>query len=175
MLLVVTNRDDLTADWLVVELNKRRARFERFNTEDYPHDASIRWTPNRAALLGLPGSDVDLAEVTSVWYRRPVAPSAPEDVDEELAKWAVREAQEALDGAWRTLDARWVNHPDTNQAAGCKPEQLNRAGRIGLVIPPTVVTNDAELLREFAAINGPKLICKPLYDGWIRLRTGEVQ
>ncbi len=174
MLLVVTNRDDLTADWLVVELNERRARFERFNTEDYPRDVSLRWTPDNAALLGLPGSDVDLAEVTSVWYRRPVAPRAPEDVDEELAEWAVREAQEALDGMWRTLDARWVNHPDANQASGCKPEQLSRAARRGLVIPPTLVTNDPEQLREFATSVGPKLVCKPLYEGWIPLRAGEL-
>lgn len=173
MLLVVTNRDDLHADWLIIELQRRGAEFARFNTEVYPHEVSLRWTPTGASLR-LPDleSELDLSAVESVWFRRPVVPTAPEGVSKQLAEWAVREAQEALDGVWRTLDARWVNHPDANWAASCKPEQLARAERIGFEIPPTVVTNDAEQLRAFALAHGPAMVCKPLYEGWLPSAAG---
>jgi hypothetical protein len=36
MLLIVTERGDLTADFLILELEARGAEFLRFNTEDYP-------------------------------------------------------------------------------------------------------------------------------------------
>jgi glutathione synthase/RimK-type ligase-like ATP-grasp enzyme len=166
MVLVVTNRDDLTADWLLVELRRRGAKFARFNTEDYPHEVALSWSANGAATLGLPDGDIELREVHSVWFRRPLAPQVTDDVDQELATWAAREAQEALDGIWRTLDSRWVNHPDANLLAGCKPEQLRRAYRSGFDVPATLVTNDAARLRDFATHFGT-LVCKPLYDGWI--------
>src|SRR4051812_29484985 len=114
MVLVVTNRDDLTADWLLIELRRRGTEFVRFNTEDYPREVSLIWSPDGERRLRLPDADVALEDVDSVWFRRPLAPQAPDGVDDELAAWAVREAQEGLDGIWRTLDARWVNHPDAN-------------------------------------------------------------
>ena len=173
VLLVVTNRGDLTADWLILDLLDRGAPFVRFNTDDYPHDAGVRWTPEGEARLRLPGEDVDLAAVTSVWLRRPIAPSAPAGADEALAEWAVRESQEALDGIWRTLDARWVNHPDASQVASCKPEQLARAKRAGFEIPPTLVTNEVAELHAFAARFGPQLVCKALYEGWVPSPSGD--
>jgi glutathione synthase/RimK-type ligase-like ATP-grasp enzyme len=173
MLLVVTNRDDLTADWLILELRDRQAPFVRFNTEDYPHDVSLRWTPAGDTVLSWAGEQLNLADVTSVWFRRPVAPRAPDGVEDELAAWAVREAQEALDGIWKTLDARWVNHPDANQLASCKPEQLARASRAGFETPPTLVTNQADELQTFAEHVGSRLVCKPLYEGWLPAPSGD--
>src|SRR4051812_21155899 len=173
MVLVVTNRDDLTADWLLIELRRRGAKFARFNTEDYPREVSLSWCPEGRARLGLTDVDVTLEDVQAVWFRRPLAPRAPDGVDDGLAAWVVREAQEALDGIWRTLDARWVNHPSANLLAGCKPEQLHRAAQAGFDVPPTLVTNDAARLRRFAAEHPVPLVCKPLYDGWIPATTAD--
>lgn len=167
MVLVVSNRDDLTADWLLVELHRRGAQVVRFNTEDYPRDVALTWNPAAGGKLQLPDAAIALVDVEAVWYRRPLAPQPPDDVDGDLAAWAVREAQEALDGVWRTSDARWVNHPDANALAGCKPEQLRRAARAGFDVPATIVTNDAAQLRAFAASCNEPLVCKPLYDGWV--------
>jgi len=173
VVLVVTNRDDLTADWLILELRERGASFVRFNTEDYPGRVSISWTPSGGSCLRLPEGDVRSDEVTSVWFRRPLPPAVPDDVDEDIRSWAANEAQEALDGVWRTLDARWVNHPDANYLAGCKPEQLTRAHRAGFEIPPTLLTNDAIRLRDFEREFGPALICKAVYEGWVPSASGD--
>ena len=173
MVLVVTSRDDLTADWLSLELNRRETRFIRFNTEDYPNRVSLTWASEGAVLsIAETGDVVDLAAVSSVWFRRPAPPKIEND-DEALTTWLVREAQEALVGVWRTMrQPLWVNHPDANHAAGCKPEQLRRASRIGFDVPPSIVTNERRALASFAAEHGSDLICKPIYDGWIPSSEG---
>jgi hypothetical protein len=68
----------------------------------------------RHARLANDTYDLDLAEVSAVWYRRPVPPILPASLSPEQTRWAQAEAREALEGVWRTLDARWVNHPDQN-------------------------------------------------------------
>lgn len=56
-MLIVTIRSDYTADFLVLELERRGAAFERFNTENY----------------------LALSDLSAVWYRRPVPPTLPAD------------------------------------------------------------------------------------------------
>jgi glutathione synthase/RimK-type ligase-like ATP-grasp enzyme len=164
LLLIVTQRGDLTADWLIVELERRGAPFVRFNTEDYPMRASLTWRPDGAA-LGIGGGTFALDEFSSVWYRRPAPPRMPEDLAPGQAVWAARESRQALLGAWRTLDALWVNHPDHNCAAESKPHQLMLAGRLGFDVPATVVTNEPEQLKAFADAHPEGVVCKPLWNG----------
>jgi hypothetical protein len=172
VVLIVTSRPDYTADWLILELERRNAQFARFNTEDYPSEARLHWTDTGIATLELAGKAVDLAEVVSVWYRRPVPPVLSPSLSPGRAAWAAAESREALDGLWRTLAARWVNHPDRNRLADSKPEQLRRARRMGFSVPPTVITNDPEQASAFAAMHPDGVVCKPLSSGRIDLDTG---
>lgn len=166
MVLVVTQRGDLTADWLIREFEDRGAAFVRFNTEDYPTAVGIR---HRAGdtLLRLGEREVGLADVHAVWYRRPALPRMPEGLPSETASWAAREAAEALLGVWRTLDAVWVNHPDRNRMAESKPEQLRTAANLGFDVPASLITNEAEALRGFLAEQDGDVVCKPLWSGRI--------
>lgn len=172
MLLVVTERGDLTADWLVLELKRRDVPFLRFNTEDYPQHVGLTWRPDRTE-LAFGGRCLALEDVDAVWWRRPVPPRMPADLPPAQAQWAAREAQEALMGAWRTLDAFWVNHPDRNRLAECKPEGLRTASALGFEVPPTLVTNDEDVLRDFVADHPGGVVCKPLWDGRVPSQPGE--
>ena len=118
MILIVTNRSDHTADWLILELQRRRSEYVRFNTEDYPGDVRLAWTPSGGQLLKLRDREIDLGQVGAVWYRRPMPPAAGLWSSPQRARWAMGESREALRGVWRTLDALWVNHPDHNRLAG---------------------------------------------------------
>lgn len=166
LLLVVTTRDDITADVVVAELRRRGAAYLRFNTEDYPTAVSLRWSTDGETTLTIRGRVYDADDFHTVWYRRPVPPVLPESLDPDLRAWARDEAQEALDGFWRTLSAGWVNHPDSDALAECKPEQLRTAKRLGFTVPPTLVTNDRAAAAEFVATH-PRVVCKPLYDGLV--------
>jgi glutathione synthase/RimK-type ligase-like ATP-grasp enzyme len=168
VILIVTNRGDYTADWLVLELERRRAKFVRFNTENYPTHTTIAWKPGGSAYLG----DIPLDEVSSVWYRRPIAADPGAWSSPDRARWALGEAREALAGVWRTLDVFWVNHPENNRLASSKPEQLARAVSLGFSIPQTLVTNDSEVARDFVRSMADAAICKPLGDGRLEIEGG---
>ncbi len=102
----------------------------------------------------------------------PVPPVLPPSLSAGRAAWAAAESREALDGLWRTLDARWVNHPDRNRLADSKPEQLRRAGGMGFAVPPSLITNDPRRARAFATMHPRGVVCKPLFSGRIELEAG---
>jgi glutathione synthase/RimK-type ligase-like ATP-grasp enzyme len=95
----------------------------------------------------------------------------PPELDPAQAHWAAGEAREALNGLWRTLDARWVNPPLAEAAAVSKPEQLQRARLHGLAVPETLVTNDGAEAQEFASAG--QTICKPMGRGAITVDGAE--
>lgn len=59
-----------------------------------------------------------------------------------------------------SLPALWANHPNRLADAAYKPVQLATASRCGLTVPETVITNEVDTVREFAA--GGKTITKVL-------------
>jgi hypothetical protein len=165
LILALTNREDYTADWLLLELRRREADFVRFNTEDWPMRVKLVWQDDGRAELQIGERLIKSNELTSVWYRRPVPPRLPAEFAEGQSAWAAGEAREALGGFWRTTEARWINPPLAEAAASSKPEQLRRAQRHGLVVPETRITNDVVEAAAFAAA-GPT-VCKPLGHGAI--------
>jgi hypothetical protein len=173
MILIVTNWSDQTADWLILELQRRRTPYLRFNTEDYPDLTSLVWSSDGEACLRWPDRTLDLGTVSAVWYRRPLPPSVASWRSPEQARWAAGESRAAIDGVWRTLDALWVNHPDDNRIASSKLHQLRRATELGFRVPSTVVTNTPDDLRSFAAGRGNSMICKPIDDGLLELQGEE--
>jgi glutathione synthase/RimK-type ligase-like ATP-grasp enzyme len=170
VLLLVTNRNDLTADWLIIELERRGTPYLRFNTEDYPSAVRLRWQEDGRAALRIAGVDHPLGRFAAVWYRRPVPPTVASE-DQAVADWASREAKDALDAVWRTHDALWVNHPEKNLRAGSKPEQLLVARRLGFEVPASLVTNDLGEATAFARRHR-RLVCKALVDGLVETVNG---
>jgi hypothetical protein len=165
MVLIVTERGDLTADFLVIELEARGADFFRLNTEDYPVAVKLAWRPGGTRMT-IADRVLETSEIHAVWYRRPVPPVMPDTYSPEQAGWASAESGEALHGVWNTLDARWVNRPDANRRAESKPDQLRTASTLGFDIPPTLVTNDAGALGRFIDTQRA-VICKPLLNGLV--------
>jgi len=170
VLVLVTNREDLTADWLVLELERRSQPFIRVSTEDYPTCMGIELTPDHAR-LHLGAMTLDAEAITSVWWRRPLAPTITRTDTTAPLDWAVGEAQVAWEGFWRTVDAHWVNHPSANERTDCKPFQLREARRHGLLVPPTVITNRIEVARSFQAEHGA-IVCKPLRESVVPTTGG---
>lgn len=173
MLLIVTQRDDFHADWVVHELHRRHAPFVRMNTEDYALATSLSWTVDGASALRFAGKDLDLSEVSAVWYRRPVPPVVSTELPAEAAAWARGEAREALVGVWRMLDALWVNHPDRNRMAESKMWQLRTARELGFEVPDSLVSNDQTEVQTFLDAHPDGAVCKPLMSGRVPTADGE--
>lgn len=156
----------------MLELERRGATFARLCTEDYPSKAGFTWTVDGAA-LELGKDALDASEISAVWWRRPVAPVIPvEDRSEQQAAWAAAEARAAWEGFWGSVEAHWVNDPDANARADRKQVQLREAHRLGLSVPPTLITNASDTARAFARAHR-QVVCKALRNGIVPGRDSD--
>ena len=175
MILVVTNRMDRTADFGVLEIQRRRVPYFRFNTEDFPQAtySGIRFAPERVSgHLTTPKGRLQLGDIQSVWFRRPVLPSpAPEVAESRARQFSTIESLAYIEGLWRTLDCFWVSKPDRIRAAESKLLQLKIARDLGFSIPNTLVTSDPDEARDFLAATN-KAVYKPLKQSRLEHHRG---
>ncbi|CAL2060638.1 ATP-grasp ribosomal peptide maturase [Streptomyces sp. TR1341] len=154
--LVATEADDLTADMVITELNRRHVPVARFDPADIGTDLTVsaRFGNCPAPVAGqlrTPSRTVDLTRIRSVYWRRPVWP-AFDHLGADDARFAAAQVRYGLGGTLYALDGPlWINHPLRNNAADYKPAQLAVARRLGLTVPPTLVTNDPDEARSFIA------------------------
>jgi glutathione synthase/RimK-type ligase-like ATP-grasp enzyme len=59
-----------------------------------------------------------------------------------------------------SLPVTWVNHPARMAEAEYKPLQLAVADRVGLPVPRSLVTDDVDAVRRFAAETARPVVCK---------------
>lgn len=152
MLLILTNKEDHTADYVIVELRRRGLPYMRFNTEDFPKIVGLSWEfcdgkPN--GIIRIKNRTVHLDSVKRIWLRRPLSPVFADDLSPRDREFASGEAKEALAGVLRTMDSFWVSHPDAIRSANNKLRQLTVAQALGMVVPRTLVTNDPRRVIEF--------------------------
>jgi len=93
--------------------------------------------------------NVDLRELSAVWWRRPGKFGLPRRMSESSDEFICSEFQHALAGLWSVVDCFWMSHPEAIQSASYKFEQLARAKDHGFAIPNTIVTTSLDDAREF--------------------------
>ncbi len=156
IVLVVTAIVDVTADWVIAVLGERGVPVARIDPADIGAglvfsatigDGGREW----GGRLRTPTRDIALEQIRAVYYRRP-SPWRFEHLGPQARDFATPEARHGLGGLLANLPAaRYVNHPAAVSRADFKPAQLHVAARLGLPVPPTLITNDEEAARKFAA------------------------
>lgn len=162
--LLLTNKEDISADLVVLELRSRGEHFVRLNVEDAP---SIRvendprsgqwlWTLADGRKISAEGG------FRSVWYRRPgwVGDGV---LASDVADFTNNQWRQCLWSLTNSSNVLWINDPYCNMRAECKPIQLSVAHSLGLTVPDTRVTNNTSCLREFRASHKNGVIVKALY------------
>lgn len=183
MLLIVSNRDDLAADFMITRLEEKGIDYFRLDSEDA---ANLRYSihcdsSGIDSLLRSEFREAPLASVDAVWYRRAIHPVGLDDVPEEFRRFAGQELRYLLEGLLpETGGARWVNPIGATERAERKVRQLTLAPHYGLQIPATIISSDPRELQAFAKQHG-RVICKPISQGlvatrsqWFAVRTWEV-
>jgi glutathione synthase/RimK-type ligase-like ATP-grasp enzyme len=173
MILLISNTQDLTTDFVVRELARKNIRFSRLNTDEFPRHGRgiasfgfdkrrrlIRWD-NRPTPL-------DFDCVRAVLYRRPEQPVISEAVvDPNVRQFCADESYEFLRGLWFSLECFWISQPEMIRKAERKVYQLQTAENVTFRIPKTLVTNDPEEVKALFESCENGIIVKPVYLGFI--------
>jgi hypothetical protein len=175
LILLVTNKRDITTDFIVLELQRRGEPFLRLNSEDLP-SASVSFRPEAGASweIELDGKRIALREVGAAYYRRPGAPEAPANIsDKATREYLSAEWSAVLRSIWNALEGRWLSSPFAILRAEDKPRQLELALALGFEIPNTMIGNDFSSVLKFVSDRG--VVGKPLRHALIdREPAGEV-
>lgn len=151
MILAVSHGQDEHAAAVLDELGRMGRPAHLVDTAEYPVSSALTLTyaTGEPSVLRMATGEVDLADVRSVWWRRPLPYTVDPDLEASAASFAFTESHEAISGMWHSLGASWVNPPASDEVAHHKPVQLARAAEVGLAVPATVITNDPDAAREF--------------------------
>jgi ATP-grasp ribosomal peptide maturase len=161
--LVLTNSTDLTANAVIYELEARGTSVVRCDLADFPLSLSMGVSLQNDGWDGALYSSTEslnVADIRSVYYRRPAPFRLPQGLTEDASIFAQLEARAGFLGVLASLRCRWMNPPAKEIAAAYKPVQLAHAASLGLRPPASLITNDPAKVREFISLIGPPVLYK---------------
>jgi glutathione synthase/RimK-type ligase-like ATP-grasp enzyme len=156
VILVISHEQDPHAERVIRHLDADGQQVLLLNLTELPHRATLsieydRRGQPRIDYARASGQSYPLHEVKAVWWRRPQAPDLSSVTDPQVNLFTANEWNEAINGLWQLLDARWMNDPTRDDAASRKVRQLRLAAEVGLKVPRTLITSDPGRARGFVA------------------------
>lgn len=168
--LIVTNKKDLTSDFIVREMRNSGLDFYRINTEDFPL-LTFTQELGRSTVLSSENCRIDLKRIRAAYFRRPLPPTLQSDGIPPSSKHYIHEEWSyLLRSLYLELDEKWFNHPNRIILAEDKPKQIRLARDIGFAVPDTVITNELEAVRSLFAAG--EVVAKPLKQSLLEDQAG---
>ena len=174
MVLLFTNKEDITTDFIVQELDRQKIGFYRFNTEELSKTVQIDldFKEERYRLIDkLENREYNLLDFTDIYYRRPELPSYNDlELTEGERAFFQTEIYYTLEGVYRLLgEKHWFNNVYDIRDAENKIYQLLLAKEVGLTIPISLISNHFKSVERFLS-HGHRII-KPVHNA--RILDGE--
>lgn len=175
-ILLITNKGDITTDFVVKQLTNAKINFYRFNTEDFLTKVSLSFDfyKNEFSLLDLESTKkIDLLQIKSVYYRRPLLPNlASNDLTKGEENFILNEISNYLEGLYKILEnAFWISPVFAIRQAESKIYQLQVAKKMGFNISPSLITNNEIIAEKF--LEKFESIIKPIKTGFIEDKGNE--
>jgi len=175
--LIISNKLDVTTDFIIKELKQRNIDFFRFNTEELTKSCFISLDLTKDSFTihdAITNKINDLREFSSVYFRRPELPTINNlnlTIGEET--FLKNEIAFTLEGVYKIIrNAYWVSPLFSIREAENKIYQLDVAKSIGFVVPESIVTNNYDEFINFYDRNDRNCIIKPIKSGLIKDETG---
>lgn len=170
-ILLITNKSDVTTDFVVKQLTESNISFYRFNTDEYLSKVSLNFdfANNNFTLFDINNKiKIDLLKISSVYYRRPTIPEIFTNSDLSIGenKFILNEITYVFEGLYKILrNAFWISPVYSIREAENKIFQLQLAKSLGFKIPKSLITNEVENAKRFNIDNNN--IIKPIKTGLI--------
>ncbi|HUZ61437.1 MAG TPA: hypothetical protein VMU83_21860 [Hanamia sp.] len=171
-ILLITNKTDVTTDFIVKSLSNRRIEFYRLNTEEIgiSVDVLFNFFQNTYKLFDKNLTvEVDLLKIKAVYFRRPeIRYQFDNSLTEGEVNFIKSEMLFTLEGVYKILNnAYWLNNVYDIRNSENKVFQMMLAKDIGLSIPNSLITNDPTHAYNFYKRNNSSCIIKPIKSGLI--------
>jgi len=169
--LLFTNKEDVTTDFIVRELKRQEIDFYRFNTEELSKSVKIDLNFEKEKYLlidKLDNKTYNLLDFTDIYYRRPELPLYDDEglTDGEKSFLQI-EIYYTLEGVYRLLSGKhWFNNVFAIRNAENKIYQLLLAKEVGLTIPSTLISNHYDSVEQF--LEKGNHIIKPVHNARIK-------
>ena len=166
-ILILTNSEDATSDYLEAYLRDAHVHVVRFNTDVDLHSTDFTFSCERQKVSWVSAS-LQPDKVSNLIFRRP-KPFKPEiDSSHYHRSHAADEWAEAWEGFLAQIHfRRWINHPSRNFISSHKLDQLIKASSYGFRVPESLVTNNQQKALDFFHTQRSGVIIKPLASGFI--------
>jgi glutathione synthase/RimK-type ligase-like ATP-grasp enzyme len=107
------------------------------------------------------GTKLQLQTLRSIWWRRVGNYRIdPRVTDPNIRRFCFNECEALFRGMLSSLSVHMVNRVDAEKSANHKLTQLSLAATLGLRVPKTIMSNDADEVRAFWEETGPRCIYK---------------
>ena len=165
-ILILGNSEDAHANHMHKALAQAGATVDYLDTRLFPTQLRMSWQPNsRWGSLTLPGErKLLLQDIKSVFWRTIASVQVPSLKDAEQQRIAYKDSMSALRTLIQACPAKWINSWQAYQFHQEKPLQLSAVQQIGVRIPATLISNDANEVIEFTQ-SLDRAIFKPVYGG----------
>jgi len=170
-ILLISNKDDITTDFVVQKLHQFGVKFYRFNTEELTHSVNINFDFEKEIYQiydSFLNEIIDLKQINSVYYRRPEIPIINGTLTQNEAKFICNELIYTLEGIYKLLrNVYWLSPLYSIREAENKIYQISLAKEIGFKIPNSIITNQPKEANLFFQRNLKDCIIKPIKSGLV--------
>jgi len=167
--LVITNKEDVTVDFVIHQLQMRNIEYYRFNTEDIGSSIDIYFDGiSYDAKDDNKKRNIHFNDFSSVYFRRPKLPEPLSGLTSGEKQFYLTEISTYLEGLYRYLSEKyWLNSVFDIRMLENKPYQITLAKELGLLVPELCISNDAQKCCQFTK-EYKSCIFKPLKVGLIQ-------
>ena len=153
ILIITWTGDNDSVKMVTKAIEQKGGNVYRFDTDLYPTEVmmSAHYNGNTRELY-LKGSniDLDLSTIDAIWYRRlRVGKQIPKDMDTQLYKASYEESKRTYMGMLGSMQKFILDPFQKVRHTENKQWQLQLAASLGIEIPKTIFTNDAEAVKQF--------------------------
>ena len=165
VLVITHSGDNVCVDRVMKALEEKGAKAYRFNSDHYPVfiqvNASIDSGGREQRSIVSPDYNLNLSELTAIWYRRlRLGQNLSQYMESSFINATLEESNNTLRGTLDSTDIFQLDHYMKHRIASNKFQQLKIAQKLGMNIPNTLMSNGLDLAVNFYDKNDENIIVK---------------